>query len=574
MTDGLFPGSKLKERYVIERELGRGGIGVVYLARDSRLHGMPVVIKFLLDTAGKNAWLVKKFQQEAEALTRINHPNVVRVIDRDVSENGHPFFVMEFIEGGSLRRAMKPEGMELNYVARLTRQIGHALYAAHRQGVYHRDLKPENIMLQRLAGGEEQIKLIDFGIAKVVDSQAASDTEVAVFAGSYAYIAPEQALSKPISAATDIFALAIIVYEMLTGRRPYATSSPNQFLAVQELLRQQQSHAVTKPISYRADLPEAAQVLLLNALSYEAGRRPQNAQIFADDLSRALTGEIKIERHRAPTEPVLSEVQRPIPGTLPIPDPAPLTETREAVTTRETIAESAISSRVALYAGLAVLILAAVAFAGWRLLSADAISTGTGNPTPVNSPAPLVPERRLEFSISLRRNPARFPNEAAALAPLETVFSAGDRIRLNFSSPQAGHLYVINEAPPSDSATDFVLLFPSPTANNGSSRLAAGQQLRIPERGNGIVFDETRGAEGLWLVWAERPIDSLEALKRWANANDAGEVRDAAQADALKKFLRENSSPPSSLAQDAANSPAALKGRSDVLIRMIQLAHR
>lgn len=570
MTDGLFPGSKLKERYVIERELGRGGIGVVYLARDSRLHGMPVVIKFLLDTAGKNAWLVKKFQQEAEALTRINHPNVVRVIDRDVAENGHPFFVMEFIEGGSLRRAMKPEGMPFDYVARLTRQIGHALYAAHQQGVFHRDLKPENIMLQRLAGGEEQVKLIDFGIAKVVDSQAASDTDVAVFAGSYSYIAPEQALSKPISAATDIFALAIIVYEMLTGRRPYVTSSPNQFLAVQELLRQQQSHAVTKPISYRPNLPEAAQILLLNALSYEAGRRPQNAQIFSDDLSRALTGEINVERHRAPTEQNLSEVKRPIPETLPIPDPAPLTGTRDSVTTRETIAENKASSRIALYAGIAVLLLAAVAFAGWRLLSADTTRTGTGDPTP----APLAPERRLEFSITLRKNPERFPNEAAALAPLNTVFSAGDAIHLNFSSPQAGHLYVINEAPPSGDPSDFVLLFPSPTANNGNSQLAAGQQLRIPERGNGIVFDATSGSEGLWLIWAARPVDSLEALKRWANAKDAGEIRDAGQADALKKYLRDKSSPPSSLEQDAPRPQAALKGRSDVLIRLIQLDHR
>src|SRR4030095_9704160 len=99
MSQTLTTGSRLKDRYRIERELGRGGIGVVYLARDERLHGMPVVIKFLLDASGQNAWLTKKFMQEAEALTRINHPGVVRVIDRDAAEDGRPFFVMEFIEG-------------------------------------------------------------------------------------------------------------------------------------------------------------------------------------------------------------------------------------------------------------------------------------------------------------------------------------------------------------------------------------------------------------------------------------------------------------------------------------------
>ena len=98
-TQSLAPGGRLKGRYMIERELGRGGVGVVFLARDERLHGMPVVIKFLLEDAGRNSWLIGKFSQEAEALTRINHPGVVRVIDRDLSDDGRPFFVMEFIKG-------------------------------------------------------------------------------------------------------------------------------------------------------------------------------------------------------------------------------------------------------------------------------------------------------------------------------------------------------------------------------------------------------------------------------------------------------------------------------------------
>src|SRR5262244_2803427 len=119
-SSGPVAGGRLKGRYLIECELGRGGVGVVYLARDERLHGMPVVIKFLLEAAGQNKWLSGKFSQEAEALTRINHPGVVRVIDRDLSDDGRPFFVMEFIKGRPLRDVMSrgtPGAMDLAYVA-------------------------------------------------------------------------------------------------------------------------------------------------------------------------------------------------------------------------------------------------------------------------------------------------------------------------------------------------------------------------------------------------------------------------------------------------------------------------
>ncbi len=110
----LGPGTTVNGRYRIERELGRGGIGVVYLARDLRLHDMPVVIKFLLDGSTQNAWLSRKFLQEAEALTRIQHPGVVRVIDRDRTADGRPFFVMEFVKGTSLRSAIRPTGSTWN----------------------------------------------------------------------------------------------------------------------------------------------------------------------------------------------------------------------------------------------------------------------------------------------------------------------------------------------------------------------------------------------------------------------------------------------------------------------------
>src|SRR5262244_2658166 len=313
-SSGPAAGGRLKGRYLIECELGRGGVGVVYLARDERLHGMPVVIKFLLDSAGQNKWLTGKFSQEAEALTRINHPGVVRVIDRDHSDDGRPFFVMEFIKGRPLRSVMNSGLMELAYVAQIARQIGNALHAAHQQGVFHRDLKPENVMLEQLSSGEEQIKLIDFGIAKVINPQAGNETEVAVVAGSRQYIAPEQLLSQTASPATDIYALAIIVYEMATGRLPFNPQAPTHFLVMQELMRLQQSESFARPQTLRPDLPAAAQTLLINALTFDPRRRPQNARIFAEDLAQALTGNIKVAGERqtvAVTSPPGGPVRSP-----------------------------------------------------------------------------------------------------------------------------------------------------------------------------------------------------------------------------------------------------------------------
>jgi len=166
----VYLGTRLKGRYLIERELGRGNIGVVYLAHDEQLISKPVVIKVLLEESDENEWFKKKFRHEIEALARIDHPGVVGVLDAGEMPDGKAYLVMQFIDGCNLRSLMKVEGMNLERVANLVKQIGHALNAAHDKRIYHRDLKPENIMVQDLGDGDEQVKLVDFGIAKVNDA--------------------------------------------------------------------------------------------------------------------------------------------------------------------------------------------------------------------------------------------------------------------------------------------------------------------------------------------------------------------------------------------------------------------
>jgi serine/threonine protein kinase len=212
-------GTTLDDRYLLDRPLGRGGMGQVYLARDLQLHSRLVVVKLLLDEAYENEYMVKKFHQEIEALSRLDHPGVIGIIDSGELPDGKPYIVMQYVDGVTLRSIIKPEGMNLDRAADLIRQMGRALSVAHEKGIFHRDLKPENIMLQDLGQGAEQVKIIDFGIAKIKNSRIAPTTATTATAGTISYMAPEQLTAKPVSAATDTYSLGVIAYEMVTGRQ-------------------------------------------------------------------------------------------------------------------------------------------------------------------------------------------------------------------------------------------------------------------------------------------------------------------------------------------------------------------
>ncbi len=282
VPDGdVLIGTLLQNRYLVERELGHGGFGIVYLARDRRLLSKPVVIKVLLEQPTADAWFQKKFRQEIEALSRIDHPGVVGALDMGETTDGKPYLVMQFVEGVTLKSAIGNRGVDLQRVANIMRQIGQALGAAHDKGVYHRDLTPENIMLQSLGEGEERLRLIDFGIATVKDSQVAAAGQTTRVAGNLAYMAPEQFEGKA-SAASDIYALGVIAYEMVTGKRPFGPESVMQFLEAQR------RGPKFKPQELRSDLPEAAQDVILKALSFDPEDRYRRPREFGEELARAL----------------------------------------------------------------------------------------------------------------------------------------------------------------------------------------------------------------------------------------------------------------------------------------------
>ncbi|MBC8028510.1 MAG: protein kinase [Pyrinomonadaceae bacterium] len=267
--------------YEVEKELGRGAFGVAYLARDTRLHSHRVVIKILLEAEGRtfdDASFRTMFERETNALAQIDHPYVVHVYDHGWTPDGRPFIVMQYIEGKTLRAAMGGQAMEPKRAARIVSQLGSALSAVHGAGVVHRDLKPENVMLQPSSDDEFAI-LIDFGIAKV-DISRAGRSERETWAGTPVYMAPEQLQGHPVP-ASDVWALGVVAYELVTGRRPFLS-------AEMLMLNVAQAAPVTEPRTLCTALPKVAQTVILKALSNDPAHRYTHAHEMGQAFLRAV----------------------------------------------------------------------------------------------------------------------------------------------------------------------------------------------------------------------------------------------------------------------------------------------
>ena len=287
----------LEGRYHIERKVGQGGFGAVYLATDQKMVSRKVVVKVMRDDEKQNEWSARKFKHEIEALTRINHPNIVGVFDSGVTENGQPYIVMQYVNGIPLRSLITPEGMQFQQAAKIITQMGRALTAAHECGILHRDLKPDNVMVENLIGDDEQVKIIDFGVARVMDSLVSSGSTKDLAVGTVAYMSPEQLSALPLTTASDIYSLGVIAYEMLTGRRPTTPDS------VYQLLELQRSGVRVRPADLRPSLPKAAEELILRSLSFEPKQRFKRAREFGDLLSNALLGDDEQNESGSDLEP-------------------------------------------------------------------------------------------------------------------------------------------------------------------------------------------------------------------------------------------------------------------------------
>lgn len=294
--------------YEVQQELGRGGMGIVYLAVQSRL-SRPVALKMVLDSRFASEQGKKRFLAEAEALAKLRHPNIVQVHECG-QWDGHPFFSLELVDGGSLDRFLGGRPQEPRKAAAFVAQIADGMQAAHDQGIIHRDLKPANVLLAskptsnaneeperaaRLRATSRQLtpglitrledatpKVSDFGLAKNLAAGLGLTASGEVL-GTPHYMAPEQALGqKQVSAAIDVYALGAILYEMLTGRPPFLGDDPLQ------VLLQVVSESPAPPRLLRPEIPADLETICLKCLAREPAERYASAAALAEDLRRFL----------------------------------------------------------------------------------------------------------------------------------------------------------------------------------------------------------------------------------------------------------------------------------------------
>jgi tetratricopeptide (TPR) repeat protein len=274
--------------YEILGELGRGGMGVVYLAHKVALNRR-CALKMILAGGHGGAAVSARFRAEAETIARLRHPAIVQIYH--VGEvGGLPYFELEYLSGGSLDRRLDGTPWSAPMAAGLVEVLAGAIAEAHRQGVVHRDLKPANILLD----GDLRPKIADFGLAKMLDSDDGL-TRTHTVLGSPSYMAPEQAEghSRQVGPTTDVYALGAILYELLTGRPPFKAAT-----AVETLVQVRDSDPVP-PSRFQPGLPRAAEIICLKCLEKSPARRYPTAEALAEDLHRFRAGE-SILAHSAP----------------------------------------------------------------------------------------------------------------------------------------------------------------------------------------------------------------------------------------------------------------------------------
>jgi serine/threonine protein kinase len=551
LADGQQFGS-----YVIIDRIGVGGMGEVYLARDSRL-GRTVALKVLSPDVSGDARRMKRFRQEAKVASSLNQPNILTIFEFGEAD-GLTFLATEYIDGDTLRDYLRGRRPKLTEIIDIAIQILAALDAAHEARIVHRDIKPENVMIRRR---DRVVKVLDFGLAKVTEKRmhgptdeysehesatAAFKTAPGMLMGTVNYMSPEQAQARPVDERTDIWSTGVILYEMLTGVRPFTGPTTSHTLVQ---IIEKDPPAFNKTLAQQA--PDELQRILRKALAKSLDERYQTAKDMLIDL-RSLRRQLE-GTTEASSEPDLGAKQK----------------------------------RVLWFALAAMLVFTAAyfAFSVWR--SSRARSNVVNAPAPV---AAAVPERVLTYWITVQKFREGKYQKPFTVAG-EINFEARDQIRLNVRSPQNGYLYVLNEGPREAATTghegtptgregtttgtnegppQFVILFPSPSANKGSSQLSAGQEVLIPEE-TWLQFDAQQGVERLWLVFTEEAVPELESVKEFANRKQRGLITDAARNKSIHDFLTTHSAAKPEL--EKGDLLTTLKMPGKFLLHPIRLEH-
>jgi serine/threonine protein kinase len=306
-------GSTIHGRYEVETLLGVGGMGAVFKARHTGLQ-RGVAIKVLHPEIGRDESVSKRFDREAQSASRLDHPNCVRVTDFGTTENGTKYLVMELLEGGDLDGRLGQPWAPDRAVATIEAVL-RGLEHAHHVGIVHRDLKPENIFVTKDFRGDEVVKIVDFGIAKLIDEQGSEKlTRQGIVFGTPRYMAPEQAAGGKLDERTDLYAVGLIFYELLAGHPPFQSDEAAQLLRMQ---------IMAPPPPLPASVPAPLAEIVAKLIEKSKNDRYASAREVLDALAQATTA---IAAAAAPTVVVAQPVTAPSSSGVawqPAPEPTP-----------------------------------------------------------------------------------------------------------------------------------------------------------------------------------------------------------------------------------------------------------
>ena len=503
--------------YLILDTLGAGGMGEVYLAKDSRLD-RTVALKVLSHDLASDKRRMQRFSQEARVASSLNQPNILTIFEFGEAD-GLTFLATEYIDGETLRDHLRGKRLKLPEILDIAIQVLAALDAAHEARIVHRDIKPENVMIRRRDG---VVKVLDFGLAKLTekghstlagegsdeDMPTAVKTVPGTLMGTVNYMSPEQAQAKKVDERTDLWSTGVMIYEMVAGTMPF--KGPTTSHTIVQILEKDPAPLTQ---STQGNVPEELSRIVSKALAKNTGERYQTAKDMLIDLrslKKRLDVAAEIDRTSSPATPVVR---------------VETTETDGRPQKKRVVAIALIAMAVVTAAIFSINI--------WRSSRAR---TNAPAITPAPAPAPVA-ERILTYWITVQKYRNGRPFQKSFTQPGEMIFEADYRIRVNVRSPQSGYFYVFNEGPPEGSApVEFVMLFPSPTANAGSSRVAADQVVQIPEK-SWFEFDTQQGTEKLWLVFSEEAVPEFESLKEFVNDRSRGLITDPTRNKAVQNFL-------------------------------------
>jgi eukaryotic-like serine/threonine-protein kinase len=299
----------LEGQFHVLQKIGSGGMGAVYKASQPEMN-RTVAVKILHPKLANRKDLVSRFRREARAMSHLNHPNTVKVFLYGELEDGSLYIVMEFLDGKNLHQTVRKDGpLSWERALPVLVQVCGALEEAHQKGIVHRDLKPENIFLCNQGGLEDFPKVLDFGLAKVTEREMRPGsiilTQEGMVFGTPEFMSPEQAQGKVLDARSDIYSLAVILYESLTGKLPFDARTPMEYI---------QHHVASKPIDLNARVPEKKFPQgLAQVVAKAIEKKPDDRYASAGDFARALQAFV-------PNNRALADVIPP-PTNSPIPPP-------------------------------------------------------------------------------------------------------------------------------------------------------------------------------------------------------------------------------------------------------------